>query len=121
MKLFHFRGGIHPQDNKQPTADKPIEVFPMPKRLYVPLQQHIGLPANPEVEVGQTVLKGQLLAHSQGMISAPVHAPTSGKVVAVGEFTAPHPSGLPVRTVTLEPDAATASEWCSSPGTGGRR
>jgi len=106
MKLFRFRGGIHPDAHKTPTADKPIETLPIPERLYVPLQQHVGAPANPEVAVGQTVFKGQLLAHSQGLISAPVHAPTSGKVIAIGDFTAPHPSGLPVRTITLEADGA---------------
>ena len=54
--------------------------------------------------MGDRVLKGQLLAHSQGLISAPIHAPTSGRIVKIGGYTAPHPSGLPVRTITLEPD-----------------
>lgn len=104
MKLFRFRGGVHPADNKQRTADKPIVSLPLPQRLYVPVQQHIGAPADPVVKVGDKVLKGQLLAHSQGAISAPVHAPSSGTVVAIESFTAPHPSGLPVRTIILETD-----------------
>ena len=104
MKLFRFRGGVHPDGHKQPTASKPINVMPMPERLQVPLQQHIGAPAEPEVKVGQTVLKGQLLAHSQGAISAPVHAPTSGTVIDIADFTAPHPSGLTVRTIIIEAD-----------------
>jgi Na+-translocating ferredoxin:NAD+ oxidoreductase RnfC subunit len=29
-----------------------------------------------------------LLANSQGMISAPVHAPTSGRIVGVGHYPA---------------------------------
>lgn len=104
IKLFPFRGGIHPEGHKEHTANKPIQVMPIPKRLYVPLQQHVGAAAEPEVQVDQHVLKGQLLAKSQGLISAPVHAPTSGTVVEIGPFTAPHPSGLPVRTITLEAD-----------------
>lgn len=104
MKLFRFRGGVHPQSNKVLSADRAIEAMPLSERLYIPLQQHIGAPAEPRVKQGERVLKGQLLAHSQGMISAPVHAPTSGTVLAIGDFTAPHPSGLPVRTITLEPD-----------------
>jgi electron transport complex protein RnfC len=111
MKLFRFRGGVHPASNKRSTAEQSIQPLPMPKRLYIPLQQHIGAPAAPEVEVGQHVLKGQLLAHSQGMISAPVHAPTSGTVIAIDDFTAPHPSGLPVRTITLEADGE--DKWIS--------
>lgn len=104
MKLFRFRGGVHPEAHKIPSAVKPIEDLPLPRRLYIPLQQHIGAPAESEVNVGQHVFKGQLLAHSQGVISAPVHAPTSGTVAAIGDFTAPHPSGLPVHTITLETD-----------------
>jgi electron transport complex protein RnfC len=33
-----------------------------------------------------------------------VHAPTSGRVVAVGDHPAPHPSGLSAATITIEPD-----------------
>jgi len=79
-------------------------VLPIPKRLFVPLQQHIGAPATPVVQVGDRVLKGQLLAAGQGMISAPVHAPSSGVIAALGDYFAPHPSGLPVPTITLETD-----------------
>ena len=104
MKIFRFRGGIHPEGNKDPTACHPIARLPLPKRLYIPLQQHIGEPAAPEVKVGDHVLKGQRLARHQGSVSAPVHAPTSGTVIAIGDHMAPHPSGLPVQTITLEPD-----------------
>lgn len=104
MKLFGFRGGVHPESNKFTTREKGIETFPLPKRLYLPVQQHIGAPAQPVVNLGEKVLKGQLLAHSQGAISAPIHAPTSGTIINIGNYTAPHPSGLPVRTIVLEPD-----------------
>lgn len=112
MKLFGFRGGVHPTYNKDATAYFPIEALPLPKLLYIPLQQHIGAPAEPEVTIGQRVLKGQLLAHSQGMISAPVHAPSSGRIVDVCEHTAAHPSGLPVFTIVLETDGE--DRWCQS-------
>jgi len=104
MKLFRIRGGVHPKDNKAPSANKAIETLPISKRLYIPLQQHIGAPAEPRVEIGQRVLKGELLADSQGAVSAPVHSPSSGIITAIGDYTAPHPSGLPVSTVTLETD-----------------
>jgi electron transport complex protein RnfC len=76
----------------------------MPAYLYVPVQQHIGAPAEPEVGIGDKVLKGQLLAHSQGAVSAPVHAPTSGVIDAIENHTAPHPSGLPVKTIVIKTD-----------------
>jgi electron transport complex protein RnfC len=100
-----IRGGVHPQGHKSPTADKPINLsFPLPLKLYIPLQQHVGQPAEPAVQVGQRVRRGELLANSQGMISAPVHAPTSGVIKDVTEYPAPHPSALPIRTIILETD-----------------
>jgi electron transport complex protein RnfC len=104
MKLFKIRGGVHPHDHKHLAAEQAIEDLPMPALLHIPLQQHIGAPAKPAVRRGQQVAKGELLALSQGAISAPVHAPTSGRVMGVGSYPAHHASGLSVRTVTLKPD-----------------
>lgn len=104
MKIFQLRGGVHPVGRKELSADRTIRVLPLPKRLFVPLQQHIGAPATPVVQVGDKVLKGQLIAAGQGMISAPVHAPTSGVIAALGDYPAPHPSGLSIPTITLETD-----------------
>lgn len=109
MKLFRFRGGVHPEGHKLATGKRPIEMLPMPKRLYIPVQQHIGAPAEPAVNPGHHVLKGRLLAHGQGTISAPVHAPTSGTIIDIVDHTAPHPSGLTVRTMILETDGK--DEW----------
>jgi H+/Na+-translocating ferredoxin:NAD+ oxidoreductase subunit C len=110
MKLFRISGGVHPHDRKGLTASLAIEDVPLPPLLHIPLQQHIGSPAAPLVHRGQLVRKGQLLAHSQGLISAPVHAPASGRIVGIGNYPAHHPSGLSVRTVTLKPDGE--ERWC---------
>jgi electron transport complex protein RnfC len=117
VKLFErffsgARGGVHPEGNKELSAECPIRSVPLPHKLYVPLQQHIGAPAVPVVNVGDRVLKGQLIAAAQGGVSAPVHAPTSGTVVALGDHAAPHPSGLPVPTLTLESDGR--DEWIAT-------
>lgn len=111
-KLFDLRGGVHPEGRKDLSAECPIRSAPLPKRLYVPLQQHIGAPATPLVNIGDAVLKGQLIAAAQGAVSAPVHAPTSGVIAALGDHAAPHPSGLPVPTFTLESDGE--DKWIST-------
>jgi electron transport complex protein RnfC len=103
-KLFAKHWGVHPQDYKRPAADKAVRILPLPAHLYVPLSQHVGAAARPVVVVGEQVLKGQLLAEAQGNISAPIHAPTSGRVAAIGEVTAPHTSGLPVAAIIIECD-----------------
>ena len=113
MKLFRIRGGVHPEDRKSLSEDKPIEDLPLPELLHVPLQQHIGAPAVAIVKKGDVVKKGQVIAIAQGNISAPVHAPTSGQVVGLGRYKAPHPSGLPGRTITIRTDDD--EEWCELP------
>src|SRR5512143_3180083 len=112
MKLFDLRGGVHPEGRKDMSAERHIRAVPLPKKLYVPLQQHIGAPATPVVNVGDQVLKGQLIAAAQGAVSSSIHAPTSGVIIALGDCTAPHPSGLPVPTITLESDGA--DKWIAT-------
>ena len=119
MKLFEklfsgMRGGVHPEGRKDLSAARNIRSMPLPQRLYIPLQQHIGAPATPLVSVGDQVLKGQLLGTAQGNVSAAVHAPTSGTIVALGDHVAPHPSGIPVPTLTLESDGK--DEWIALQG-----
>lgn len=104
MRRFMVRWGVHPDARKQATSPQDIERLPLPAMLHIPLLQHSGAPAKPVVSVGQHVLKGELLGARQGNISAPVHAPTSGTVVAISDYPAPHPSGLGVLSISLEPD-----------------
>lgn len=113
MKLFQIRGGIHPEYRKDLTSEKAIVVMPMPAALYIPLQQHIGAPADVLVAEGDLVKKGQMIARNQGTVSASQHAPTSGRIKTVTDVTAPHPSGLPQTTIVLEPDGK--DEWAELP------
>jgi H+/Na+-translocating ferredoxin:NAD+ oxidoreductase subunit C len=110
MKLFRIKGGVHPKGYKELSAGEPIKQLPMPPELSLPMHQHIGIAAQPMVEVGQKVAKGQLLGMCAGGvicksgITAPVHAPTSGLITRIEKQTSPHPSGLPEMMVTIEPD-----------------
>lgn len=113
MKLFPVRGGVHPEYRKELTSESAIVALPLPKTFYLPLQQHIGAPAEPAVQAGDTVKKGQLLARGTAAVSAPTHAPTSGTIASITEVTAPHPSGLPQLTIVLEADGK--DEWAELP------
>lgn len=105
--------GVHPEDHKRPAADVALRIFPSPERVYMPLHQHVGGAARPIVLVGQKVLKGQLIAEAQGNISAPIHASVSGRVSAIGDVTAPHPSGLPFKAITIDSDGQ--DRWIANP------
>lgn len=101
---YSFNGGVHPPGHKEPSTQLPIASLPLPKKLVLPLRQHIGNLPKLRVAVGDIVLKGQLLAEAEGNVSAALHAPTSGRIEAVSEEVIPHPSGLKDHCITLIPD-----------------
>ncbi|MBK8163404.1 MAG: electron transport complex subunit RsxC [Gammaproteobacteria bacterium] len=103
-RLWSFHGGIHPAQHKVVSTHLPIQPQRLPQRLVLPLHQHIGEPAEPVVKAGERVLKGQLIAHASGYVSAPVHASSSGVVTGIGEAPIPHPSGLSAPCIVIEPD-----------------
>ncbi len=108
-ELFKFKGGVHPPGHKSESNSRPIHAAPLPKKLVIPLRQHIGNPAKPVVEVGERVKKGQLIGEADGYISCAVHASSSGTVTAIDMQTMPHASGLPDLCITIETDGR--DEW----------
>ncbi|MBS1185222.1 MAG: Electron transport complex, RnfABCDGE type, subunit [Proteobacteria bacterium] len=108
-ELFKFKGGVHPPEHKAESNARPIHPAPLPKKLVIPLRQHIGNPAKPVVAVGDPVKKGQMIAEADGYISTAVHASSSGIVTAIDLQPVPHISGLPDLCITIETDGH--DEW----------
>ena len=113
---FKFRGGIHPDYNKELAKDKAIETMPCPAELVISMSQHLGAPAKCVVNVGDYVTKGQLLGEKNGFISVPVYASANGLVKAIEprlgpagskapavilDTTAPAPADLPTTNCQL--------------------
>ena len=95
------RGGVDVAHNKH-TAEMPVERIPVPDRVVLPMQQHIGAPCTPVVKVGDTVSVGQLVGDSDKFVSAPIHATVSGTVKAVGDVKLAN--GIITKGVTIESD-----------------
>ncbi len=98
---FSFFGGIHPKENKYYAKDNPVQNFPEPDELVVPMAQHIGVPCKSLVKKGDVVTVGQKIGDSEGLC-VPVHAPVSGKVKAVE--MRPHTSGTMMMSVVIQND-----------------
>ena len=97
-----FKGGVHPDDHKSLTHQKPIEQLPLPQQVILPMSMHIGAPCQPIVAVGDHVFMGQTIGTSSAAVSAPVHATISGTVKSVGPML--HPNGTMVQSVVIEND-----------------
>ncbi|HZJ93100.1 MAG TPA: electron transport complex subunit RsxC, partial [Thiopseudomonas sp.] len=109
--LIHpLRGGVHPPQCKTLSNQQPIHSAPLPKQLVVPLLQHIGSRTEALVNVGDQVLKGQLIADSTSAISAAVHAPSSGTVSFIGPQPYPHVSGQLLDAIVIDTDGL--DTWC---------
>ena len=82
-RLDGYYGGVHPSERKEFTEHLALKRFPEPEEVVIPLSMHAGAPANPVVQVGDTVKVGQKIGEAAGFISAPVHSSVSGTVVAI--------------------------------------
>lgn len=95
------RGGVHVEHNKN-TADMAVERMPIPQKVVLPMQQHIGAPCEPTVKVGDIVDAGQIVGNTDKFVATPVHATISGKVTAVGDVKLAN--GMMCKGVTIESD-----------------
>ncbi len=84
-RLDGYYGGVHPSERKEYTEHLPLVRFPEPEEVVIPLSMHAGAPANPVVQVGDTVKVGQKIGESAGFISSNIHSSVSGTVIAIEE------------------------------------
>lgn len=93
---------MHIFSMKSKTKQMSISDIPDAPVLYLPLLQHIGQAAMPIVEVGEYVLKYQIIAEETRNLSANIHAPVSGTIKAIELH--PLADGTLVETIVLQND-----------------
>ncbi|RMA81391.1 electron transport complex subunit RsxC [Umboniibacter marinipuniceus] len=105
MRIIHdIPGGVFPPEQKSLSNQQEIQSLPIFSEYIIPLKQHIGVAATVCVEIGDKVLKGQVIGVSTGFMSTSVHAPTSGTIKEIDYHPVSHPSGLKDIAVILEAD-----------------
>ena len=102
--LGKLHGGLRLAARKSESTGLPIQSLPLPRQLILPIDQHVGDPAQPLVGIGERVLKGQVLAEPPGTLGAPVHAPSSGEVVAIEPWPVAGRHGDPAPCIVIECD-----------------
>lgn len=103
MTALSFKQGIHPADNKQLAADKPLRNARRPNKVIIPLQQHIGAPCQSLVEKGEHVQIGQKIGDNEAFVSAPIHASVSGTVEEIKKVRTP--GGEQIQAVVISADS----------------
>ncbi|MDZ7625781.1 MAG: electron transport complex subunit RsxC [Ignavibacteriaceae bacterium] len=108
MRSNTFHGGVHPPEYKELTENCAFEIMPLPEEIILPVSQHLGKDASPQVKKGDEVLSGQLVAKAEGFISAPIHTSVAGKVISLGkEITA---TGFPKDSIVIKTNGTVAGE-----------
>lgn len=104
LRVRKSHGGISPPGFKEASLRSRILPAPIPPELILPLRQHQGSSPRVTVAVGDSVLKGDLLAEVLDLDSLPLHAPTSGKITAIGDFVVAASGATTQECIVLEPD-----------------
>ena len=103
IKLYEYKGGVHPDDSKNFSAPNRIRDLDAPEFVRIPLSQHIGAPCKPVVKEGDYVMVGQMIGEPGGFVSAPVHSSISGTVKKIDKFISA-PFGVPSPMIEIEND-----------------
>ncbi|MFH1655087.1 MAG: electron transport complex subunit RsxC [Candidatus Omnitrophota bacterium] len=94
------------KEHKESTYNKPIKSAKLPAKVFIPLNQHCGIPCIPKVNVGDQVKTGQLIGDLDKGLFAPVHASISGKVLSIQDC--PHPDLGSGKAIVIENDKTDA-------------
>ena len=109
------------------TAELESIIMPPPAKVNIALKQHIGVPCEPIVNVGDKVFVGTKIADSENNFSAPIHSSVSGTVSAItGEFITIESDGqmeldpsITPPTIETADDLVKAARDCGLVGLGG--
>ncbi len=101
-------GQLRLEPHKDTSTRLPLAHSPLPALALLPLNQHTGDPSQPCVEIGQRVRLGQPIARPRDGLSAWLHAPVAGRVIAIEPRPAPHLAGRETTSIVIENDGSDA-------------
>ena len=88
--------------HRKNTKDCATVELPVPEKVIMVMQQHIGAPCTPTVKAGDMVYVGTVAGDSPAPFSAPVHSSVSGTVAKIDSVIMPN--GAKVQTVVINSD-----------------
>lgn len=112
-RVWPLPGGIYLEPHKARSLGSAIGKPPLPQQLVLCVTQPDSANAILDVQAGDYVLKGQLLAHGMDDTGINIHASTSGTVLAIRPHVLPNTSGFEELCVILQPDGE--ERWTRMP------
>lgn len=108
-----LRGGLMLEAHKQRSTATPLRRANPPAEVILPLNQHAGMAAIALVTVGEEVLMGQPVAQPASGISAWLHSPVSGRVLAVEPRAVASDPSTPALSIVIANDGAD-NRYCTN-------
>ena len=84
------------------TAEMPTVEMPLPTKIVMPMQQHVGAQCKPLVKKKDRVKVGQLIGHAEARTTADIFSPVSGTVTELR--TIYYSNGRSDTAIVIEPD-----------------
>lgn len=100
------KGGIHPPEAKDLTADLAVEEMVVPAELEIILGQHIGAPCSPTVAKKDVVGEGEMIGEVVKGLGVPLHSPVAGTIKTFGMSAHPMRVSTPSVTIKVDPEAS---------------
>jgi len=102
--LSHFHGGLVLRHHKKASCEQPSKPAGLPDYLVIALKTNRGICPVPTISVGESVLKGQVIAKPEHPMGCYSHAPTSGIVTALDHNPTASQDAISALCVTIQPD-----------------
>lgn len=84
------------------TSNAETVEIPLPERVVIPMNQHLGVNCEPLVKAGDYVRVGQKIGDTDAFMSTPLHSSVSGTVREITEYLPAN--GRPCKAVVIETD-----------------
>ena len=103
-RLSHFQGGLVLRHHKKISCEPPLQHAGIPAKLLIAIKANRGHVSEPVVQVGEHVLKGQVIAYPVHPFGAVFHAPTSGEITSIAMHNTASPDAIADICITIKTD-----------------
>lgn len=110
--LYSFNGGLKLKHHKTDSLGKILAISTIPDKLFISLRINRGNIAKPTVDIGDYVLKGQVIAKPDTDNGSYIHASSSGTITAICDKETASPNADMATVIEITTDKK--NQWIES-------